>query len=76
MEATGKSFPALMHDLVLGPICMSHSTYEEPLPLSLRSDAAHGYGPNGDPVPGGFHIYPEMAAAGLWATPSDLALQR
>jgi CubicO group peptidase (beta-lactamase class C family) len=74
MEATGKSFPALMHDLVLSPIGMSHSTYEEPLPLSLHSDAAHGYGPNGDPVPGGFHIYPEMAAAGLWATPSDLAL--
>lgn len=74
MEATGKSFPALMHDLVLGPVGMSHSTYEEPLPLSLRSGAAHGYGANEDPVPGGFHVYPEMAAAGLWATPSDLAL--
>jgi CubicO group peptidase (beta-lactamase class C family) len=74
MEATGKSFPAQMHDLVLGPIGMSHSTYEEPLPLSLRGSAAHGYEANGDPVPGGFHIYPEMAAAGLWATPSDLAL--
>jgi CubicO group peptidase (beta-lactamase class C family) len=74
MEATDKSFPAQMHDLVLGPIGMSHSTYEEPLPLSLRVGAAHGYEANGDPVPGGFHIYPEMAAAGLWTTPSDLAL--
>jgi CubicO group peptidase (beta-lactamase class C family) len=74
MEATGKSFPALMQDLVLGPIGMSHSTYEEPLPLSLRSDAAHGYGAKGEPVPGGFHTIPEMAAGGLWSTPSDLAL--
>ncbi|WP_353068310.1 serine hydrolase domain-containing protein [Tunturibacter empetritectus] len=73
MEATGKSFPALMNDLVLSPIGMSHSTYEQPLPPSLLSSAAHGYGPNGEPLPGGFHIYPEMAAAGLWATPSDLA---
>jgi CubicO group peptidase (beta-lactamase class C family) len=74
MEATDKGFPALMHDLVLSPIGMSHSTYEEPLPLSLRSDAAHGYGPNGEPVPGGFHTIPEMAAGGLWTTPSELAL--
>jgi hypothetical protein len=25
------------------------------------------------PVSGGYHTYPEMAAAGLWTTPSDLA---
>jgi CubicO group peptidase (beta-lactamase class C family) len=74
MEATGKSFPALMHDLVLEPIGMSHSTYDEPLPLDLRNGVAHGYDANGDPVPGGFHVYPEMAAGGLWSTPSDLAL--
>src|ERR1700722_12493975 len=74
MEATSKSFPALMHDLVLGPIGMSHSTYDEPLPLDLRDGAAHGHAANGDPVPGGFHAYPEMAAGGLWSTPSDLAL--
>ncbi len=30
--------------------------------------------PHGKPIPGGSHIYPEMAAAGLWTTPSDLAL--
>ena len=74
MDATGKSFPALMHDLVLGPIGMTHSTYEQPLPPGLRDGAAHGYKANGEPVPGGFHVIPEMAAGGLWTTPSDLAL--
>src|SRR5258708_21067370 len=63
MEATGKSFPALMRDLVLGPVGMSHSTYEEPLPLSLRSGAAHGYGANEDPVPGGFLVHVQEVAS-------------
>jgi hypothetical protein len=63
-----------MHDTVLGPIGMAHSTYEQPLPLDERSAAATPYRDNGTPVAGGFHTYPEMTAAGLWTTPSDLAL--
>ncbi|WP_198175044.1 serine hydrolase domain-containing protein [Spirosoma arboris] len=74
MEAMGKSFPTLMQELVFGPLGMRHSTYKEPLPLALYRNAAHGYGPRGEPVPGGFRTYPEMAAAGLWTTPTDLAL--
>ena len=35
--------------------------------------AATGYYSNGKEVEGKWHIYPEMAAAGLWTTPSDLA---
>jgi hypothetical protein len=31
------------------------------------------YRQNGQPVPGGPHVYPEMAPAGLWTTSSDLA---
>jgi CubicO group peptidase (beta-lactamase class C family) len=52
---------------------MLNSTYEQPLPASLLDYAASGYYASGTAVPGGHHIYPEMAAAGLWTTPTDLA---
>jgi CubicO group peptidase (beta-lactamase class C family) len=72
MDVTGKSFPALMHDLVFEPLEMTHSTFEEPLPKSLWPNAAQPYDINGEPVQGGWSIDPEMAPAGLWTTPSDL----
>ena len=72
-EVTAKSFPQLMHDLVLAPAGMTHSTYEQPLPQALRASAATPYLGSGEAVKGGPHTYPEMAPAGLWTTPSDLA---
>ena len=73
IDVTRKSFPGLMSTTVLGPIGMKHSTYDQPLPERFRSNAAVPYAQGGKPVQGGAHTYPEMAAAGLWTTPSDLA---
>ncbi len=73
VDVTGKTFPALLNDLVLRPAGMTHSTYEQPLPKNLWPEAATPYRGNGEPVKGGWHTYPEMAPAGLWTTPSDLA---
>jgi CubicO group peptidase (beta-lactamase class C family) len=73
IDESGKSFPELMKELVLSKADMSHSTYEQPLPGGMVSMAASGYRSNGDPVPGKYHTYPEMAAAGLWTTATDLA---
>jgi CubicO group peptidase (beta-lactamase class C family) len=67
-------FPALMRELVLEPLGMRHSTYEQPLPQDRWAEAATGHRWLGGRVEGNWHIYPEMAAAGLWTTPSDLAL--
>jgi CubicO group peptidase (beta-lactamase class C family) len=72
-EVAGKPFPQILHDLVLQPAGMTNSTYEQPLPKSLLAVAATPYRADGEPVKGGWHTYPEMAAAGLWTTPSDLA---
>lgn len=71
-DVTGEPFPALMKRLVLDPIGVTHSTYEQPLPAALAGREAAGHSNDGTAVPGRWHTYPEMAAAGLWTTPSDL----
>jgi CubicO group peptidase (beta-lactamase class C family) len=74
VDTTGTPFPQFMRDQVLGPLGMSRSTYEQPLPKTSAPDAARGHLEKHAVIPGGWHVYPEMAAAGLWTTPSDLAL--
>lgn len=73
VESTRQPFPKFMHDTVLGPLGMTHSTYEQPLPDDRKALAATPYDAQGKPIPGGAHTYPEMAAAGLWTMPTDLA---
>lgn len=72
IDAAKEPFPKLVHDAVLVPIGMRHSTFEQPLPIADQPIATP-YNEDGTPVAGGAHTYPEMAAAGLWTTPSDLA---
>lgn len=67
-EAAGLDFPRLMERIVLRPAGMARSSFNPP--PGLRG-AAGGHGSDGAPVAGGGHYYPEMAAAGLWTTPSD-----
>lgn len=73
IDVTDKAFPELMRETVLAPLQMNASTYAQPLPPDRVTRAATGHYPNGKEVNGKWHIYPEMAAAGLWTTPSDLA---
>lgn len=72
-DVTGLDYPAFIRDRVLAPIGMDHSTYEQPLPPSLQGFAASGYYADGTAVPGGHHIYPEIAPAALWTTSRDVA---
>ncbi|MCE7991567.1 MAG: serine hydrolase [Roseivirga sp.] len=66
------SFPETMQRHVLDPMNMQKSTFENPLPDKYHSIAATGYRGNGTEVEGKWPIYPEMAAAGLWTTPTQL----
>ena len=68
-----KPFPEIMRTMVLDPAGMQFSTYEQPLPDRLVKFATAGHVGHGALLPGARNTYPEMAAAGLWTTPSDLA---
>ncbi|HWM93765.1 MAG TPA: serine hydrolase [Thermoanaerobaculia bacterium] len=72
-DILGKPFPQIMRELVLDPLDMKGSTYEQPLPPARASAAATAHPWKSRPLPGRWHIYPEMAAAGLWTTAGDLA---
>lgn len=72
-DLSGEPFARLMRETVLDPIGMTHSTYSQPIPDSRIAELAVPYGMDGKPINGGPHVYPEMAPAGLWTTPSDLA---
>jgi CubicO group peptidase (beta-lactamase class C family) len=73
IDIEGKDFPAIMKRTVLDPLGMSSSSYEQTLTPERLAHAAAGHSAGGAPVPGKRYIYPEMAAAGLWTTPTDLA---
>ena len=73
IDVTAKPFPILMREEVFDKIGMNHSSFEQPLSLQYQELAASGTHWDGNVVPGKWHIYPEMAAAGLWTTPRDLA---
>lgn len=72
-DVSGQPFDTYMQSRVLGPLGMAHSTFAVPLPESLGRSAAMGHYSGGERVPGGYRVGPELAVAGLWTTPSDLA---
>ncbi len=72
-DVAKKPFAELMRESVLGPLEMTRSTFEQPLPENLHANAARAHGRDGKPIAGRWHTYPEQAAAGLWTTPTDLA---
>jgi CubicO group peptidase (beta-lactamase class C family) len=66
-------FEHLMRDWLLAPAGLRQADFTVPLPAASHARAARGHQPDGSGVPGGWRHHPEQAAAGLWATASDLA---
>ncbi len=72
-DVTGMPFPRILREKVLDPVGMSLSSYEQPLPPARAGYAASSHLADGTGGDGQWHLYPEMAAAGLWTNPSELA---
>ena len=72
-DAAGRPFDEFLAEAVLEPADMASSTFAQPLPEDRWAQAARGHLQDGSEVEGAWHTYPEMAAAGLWTTPGDLA---
>lgn len=73
IDRSGKPFDVLLRESVLAPLGMGDSSFSQPLPATLQAQAARAHDEDGKPYRGGAHTYPELAAAGLWTTPQDLA---
>lgn len=72
-DVTHTPFRELAQELVLQPLGMSDSDYAQPLPQDLQARAATAHDELGEPMEGRWYTYPQLAAAGLWTTPTDLA---
>jgi CubicO group peptidase (beta-lactamase class C family) len=68
-----RPFEEVMRDVVLNPLGMTHSAYEQPLSPGRDRHAARGHDRTGAARGVKWHVYPELAAAGLWTTSPDLA---
>lgn len=68
-----KPFEEIMKELVLEPLGMTNSFYSNcALDEEKYTNFTAGHKSDGSQVLGKRHLYPEMAAAGLWTTAEDL----
>jgi CubicO group peptidase (beta-lactamase class C family) len=72
-DVTRNPFEEALQDLVLRPAGMADSLFAQPLATTLVPRAATGHDADGRELPGGWRVVPELAAGGLWSTPTDLA---
>jgi CubicO group peptidase (beta-lactamase class C family) len=71
-DVTAEPFEVAMSQLLLQPLRMSRSDFHQP--PSNTMNTARGYGGVRSLIfPGRWRLFPQMAAAGLWSTPQDLA---
>lgn len=73
-DVTGRSFAEIAKETIFMPLGMHSSTFALIAPESKEAkDIAIGHKADGNPIPGGWNMLPESAAAGLWSTPKDIA---
>ncbi|MDP5280254.1 serine hydrolase domain-containing protein [Sphingomonas sp. DG1-23] len=71
-DVSGTPFEMLAQRELFDPLGMTRSAYAQPPSATILADIASAHA-GGVPIPGRFHVYPELAAAGLWTNAADLA---
>ncbi len=72
MDVSKESFSNLTQQVLFDKLGMKNSTFEQPLPAKFANQAAWAYS-SASWFKGMPYVYPQQAAAGLYATPTDLA---
>jgi CubicO group peptidase (beta-lactamase class C family) len=73
-QETNKSYLEWANELVFKPLKMKNSLLASSIDQIDKSRIAQAWSEHDTPIDNGFIFYPELAAAGLWSTPTDLAL--
>jgi CubicO group peptidase (beta-lactamase class C family) len=72
-DASRTDFATLMRKVLFDAVGMKRSSLVQVPPQAAPEDYAYGYDRTGALFPVKWYLHPEMAAAGLWTTPTDLA---
>jgi CubicO group peptidase (beta-lactamase class C family) len=72
-DLMGMAYGDFVQAKVLAPLNMTSSTWGVPMPQAFQSEAAYAYVKPKTPVATQWNAYPQLAAAGLWTTPTDIA---
>ncbi|MFM9948295.1 MAG: serine hydrolase [Saprospiraceae bacterium] len=72
MDVAKKSFSDLTQEMLFDELGMKHTTFEQPLPAKFSKQSAWAYS-SASWFKGMPYVYPQQAAAGLYAIPTDLA---
>jgi CubicO group peptidase (beta-lactamase class C family) len=72
-DLMGAPYGDFVQAKVLAPLNMTSSTWGVPMPPSFQSRAAYAYVKPKAPASTQWNAYPQLAAAGLWTTPTDIA---
>lgn len=73
IDIYGKPYEEILEQNVLVPLGMVNSTFAQPLQSEDTHNAARAHQHTATAELYKSRIYPELAAAGLWTTPTDLA---
>lgn len=73
-DSLGKTLADLADEYLFRPLKLKHTTFKQPNEKGFLSNIAKAHDKSGKIIRTGIPITPQIAASGLWSTPSDLAI--